>query len=56
LLADGESQAAALTGGFRLVFGISAGLLLAGILLSATLLRPATARHADQASDHEVAA
>jgi EmrB/QacA subfamily drug resistance transporter len=56
LLASGESPAAALTGGFRLVFGISAGLLLAGIVLSATLLRPATARHADEASDHEVAA
>jgi EmrB/QacA subfamily drug resistance transporter len=56
LLANGESPASALTGGFRLVFGISTGLLVAGILLSATLLRPAIAMHADEAPDHEAAA
>lgn len=39
LLAVGESAASALTGGFRLVFGISTGLLVAGILLTALLLR-----------------
>jgi EmrB/QacA subfamily drug resistance transporter len=39
LLADGQSAAAALTGGFRMVFGISTGLLVAGIVLTATVLR-----------------
>jgi EmrB/QacA subfamily drug resistance transporter len=39
LLANGDSAAEALTGGFRLVFGISTGLLVAGVLLTATLLR-----------------
>jgi hypothetical protein len=42
LLVDGQSVASALTGGFRMVFGISAGLLVAGILLSATVLQPMT--------------
>lgn len=56
LLASGESAASALTGGFRLVFGISTGLLTAGILLSAILLRPATAAHAYAESDQEDAA
>lgn len=41
LLAGGDSQGAALTGGFRVVFAISTGLLLAGIVLSALVLRPA---------------
>jgi len=39
LLASGESAASALTGGFRMVFAISTGLLVAGILLAATVLR-----------------
>jgi hypothetical protein len=39
LLAGGESAASALTDGFRVVFGISTVLLVAGILFSATMLR-----------------
>jgi hypothetical protein len=48
LLAGGESAASALTGGFRMVFGISTGLLLAAIVLSATVLRGTTARQASE--------
>jgi MFS family permease len=44
LLASGDSQAAALTGGFRVVFGISTGLLVAGVVLSALVLRPAASQ------------
>jgi EmrB/QacA subfamily drug resistance transporter len=44
LLAGGESAASALTGGFRMVFGISTGLLIAAILLSATVLQPTAQR------------
>jgi EmrB/QacA subfamily drug resistance transporter len=39
LRAAGEAPAAALTGGYRLVFGIGAGLLLTAILLAALALR-----------------
>jgi MFS family permease len=42
LLALGESAPDALTGGFHAVFGISASLLVAAILLSVTLLRKET--------------
>jgi MFS family permease len=40
LLAGGESLASALTGGYRLVFTISAGLIVAGIALVAVVLQP----------------
>jgi EmrB/QacA subfamily drug resistance transporter len=56
LLASGNSAAEALTGGFRVVFGISTGLLMAGILLTVALLRPARAVPAYEESDEEDAA
>jgi hypothetical protein len=40
LLARGASTPSALTGGYHLAFGIGAGLVAAGIILAATLLRP----------------
>ena len=39
LLADGESAASALTGGYHLAFGIGAGLVVAAIVVAATVLR-----------------
>ncbi|MDT0342548.1 MFS transporter [Streptomyces litchfieldiae] len=39
LLAQGESGAAALTGGYRLAFAVGAGLLLAALVLAAVVLR-----------------
>ena len=53
LLGGGDSEATALTGGFRLVFGISTSLLLAGVLLSALVLRPAAAEHEAVESEDE---
>jgi EmrB/QacA subfamily drug resistance transporter len=44
LLAGGESLASALTGGYRLVFTISAGLIVAGIAFAAVVLRPEVAQ------------
>jgi EmrB/QacA subfamily drug resistance transporter len=43
LLADGQSTASALTGGYHLAFGIAAGLVVAAIVLAVTVLRPAAA-------------
>jgi EmrB/QacA subfamily drug resistance transporter len=40
LLASGATQASALTGGYQLAFDIGAGLVLTGIIVAATLLRP----------------
>jgi hypothetical protein len=40
LLAVGASTASALTMGYRLAFGIGAGLVAARVVLAATLLRP----------------
>jgi EmrB/QacA subfamily drug resistance transporter len=40
LLAQGDSTAAALTGGYQLAFWIAAGLVLAGIVVAVTVLRP----------------
>jgi EmrB/QacA subfamily drug resistance transporter len=40
LLADGDSTASALTGGYHLAFVVGAGLVVAGIVLAATVLRP----------------
>ncbi|MEA2922696.1 MAG: hypothetical protein QOF07_2659 [Bradyrhizobium sp.] len=61
LLALGESAPDALTGGFHVVFGISASLLVAAVLLSVTLLRkesvaPAVAVDEPEESDAEDAA
>jgi len=39
LLASGATQAAALTGGYHLAFGIGAGLVLVGIVVAASVLR-----------------
>jgi MFS family permease len=43
LLAGGDSQAAALTGGFHLAFLIGAGLVVAAFGVAITVLRPAAA-------------
>jgi hypothetical protein len=40
LLADGESQAAALTSGYQLAFIIGAGLVAAAIAVALTVLEP----------------
>jgi EmrB/QacA subfamily drug resistance transporter len=40
LLADGESVATAMTGGYRLAFVIAAGLVIAAIAVAAAVLRP----------------
>ena len=60
LLVDGESAASALTGGFRVVFGISASLIVAGIVLAVTMLRKDAERDtvsdADPRADDEDAA
>jgi MFS family permease len=48
LLAAGEDAASALTDGFRVVFGISTGLLVASILLSATVLRNTSEERASE--------
>jgi MFS family permease len=61
LLALGESAPDALTGGFHVVFGISASLLVAAVFLSVTLLRkesvaPAVAVDEPEQSDAEDAA
>jgi EmrB/QacA subfamily drug resistance transporter len=42
LVAAGQPAAAALTGGYHLAFVIGGGLVLAGLLVAATVLRPAT--------------
>jgi hypothetical protein len=56
LLAGGESAAWALTGGFRMVFGISTGLRLAAILLSATVLRGTIERQASEGEPEDATA
>jgi EmrB/QacA subfamily drug resistance transporter len=43
LLSNGESMASALTGGYRLAFGIGAGLIVAAIVTAVTVMRPRTA-------------
>ena len=40
LLADGESSAAALTGGYHLAFGVAAGILVAAIVVAIAVLQP----------------
>jgi EmrB/QacA subfamily drug resistance transporter len=41
LLADGGDPAAALAGGYQLAFGIAAGLIMAAVIVAATVLQPA---------------
>ncbi|TMR88742.1 MFS transporter [Nonomuraea basaltis] len=51
LLASGASEAAALTGGYRLAFTVSAGLLVAALIVSlAVLRRPAPAPEPEKAA------
>jgi EmrB/QacA subfamily drug resistance transporter len=49
LLGNGDSTAEALTGGYHLAFAIGAGMVIAGIVLAVTLLRPQAARAEDPA-------
>ena len=49
LLADGESAASALTGGYHLAFAIAAGLVVAAIVVAATVLRSERAVALDEA-------
>ncbi|HEX3506954.1 MAG TPA: DHA2 family efflux MFS transporter permease subunit [Candidatus Dormibacteraeota bacterium] len=56
LIASGDSQAAALTGGFRVVFAMSTGLLLAGVVLSALVLRPAPTQQVSDESEVDTTA
>ncbi|MET9240968.1 MFS transporter [Nonomuraea sp. NPDC003709] len=57
LLAAGAGQAAALTGGYRLAFGISAGLLVAALAVALTVLRrPAPAAAGLPVAEEETAA
>ena len=58
LLADGKSQAAALTSGYHLAFWIGAALVVAAIAVAATVLQPekeaaAQASEADPESEHD---
>ncbi|TMR10383.1 MFS transporter [Nonomuraea turkmeniaca] len=48
LLAAGAGQAAALTGGYRLAFGISAGLLLTAFAVALTILRRPAPSESDE--------
>jgi len=56
LLSSGETTASALTGGYRLAFGIGAGLIVAGIVTAVTVLRPTAAVETAGARDHSEAA
>jgi hypothetical protein len=51
LLADGESQAAALTGGYHLAFTVGAGLLIAAFVVAFTVLRQSRQLPIEQADD-----
>jgi MFS family permease len=55
LLAEGESSASALTGGYHLAFGIAAGLVVAAMVVAATVLRSerAVALQVAQAEQHQ---
>jgi EmrB/QacA subfamily drug resistance transporter len=52
LLASGQSAESALTGGYRLVYGIGVGLLAVAIVVAASVLKPeATTRDTDAVSE-----
>jgi len=53
LRADGETAAAALTGGYQLAFGVGAALLAGAIVLAALVLKPADAAASEHAPAHE---
>ena len=52
LIADGQSTAAALTSGYQLAFGIGAGLILTGLALTASVLRPPAPNRYTDAAGH----
>jgi MFS family permease len=49
LLADGDSTASALTGGYHLAFAVGAGMVIAALVLAVALLRPQPAVAEDPA-------
>jgi MFS family permease len=53
LLAEGESTASALTSGYHLAFVIAAGLVVAAIVVTLTVLRGGTPRMAEQEEPSE---
>src|SRR5215210_4870063 len=55
LLADGESQAAALTSGYHLAFLIGAALVVAAIVVAVTVIQPQERAEADVAAEPESA-
>ena len=55
LLAQGQSTAAALSGGYHLAWAIGAGLVVATIVLAATVLKSETVIEADSSLEEEVA-
>jgi MFS family permease len=52
LLADGESQASALTDGYHLAFTIGAGLLIAAIVIAVAVLRGGAVVVGEQQTEH----
>jgi MFS family permease len=56
LLAAGQSQAAALTGGYHLAFGIAAGLVAAALVVAITVLRSETGAQSENDDAAEIAA
>jgi EmrB/QacA subfamily drug resistance transporter len=56
LLAAGQSQAAALTGGYHLAFGIAAGLVAAALLIAVAVLRSDAATQPEHDEAAEIAA
>jgi hypothetical protein len=55
LLDQGQSTAAALSGGYHLTWAIGAGLVVATIVLAATVLTSETAAEAESAMEDEEA-
>ncbi len=55
LLAGGESTVRALTEGYQLAFTIAAGLVVAALVVAATVLRPAAVAVPEEAHDAEPA-
>ena len=55
LLDGGASNAAALTGGFHLAFGVAAGLVAAAIVIAVTVLEPAAVTAVEEEPEQELA-